>query len=221
MIESLAKNLEVWSGPLLNGTILTVFLTFTSFAVGLSLGLVLALARLNRKLWYFYWPAQTFVELIRGTPLIVQLFYLFFVLPFVGITMDPITTGILGLGINYGAYMSEVYRGGIEAVERGQWEAAHALAMPTSLIMRAVVLPQAFRIIIPPMGNYFVALFKDTAIVATISITELLFTARLIASQTFQYLQVYTIVLVIYFVISYPASRAVARLERYMRIADR
>jgi ectoine/hydroxyectoine ABC transporter permease protein EhuD len=215
------ENLREWSGPLLNGTFLTIFLTFTSFAVGLSLGLVLALARLNKQRWYFYWPAQAFVEVIRGTPLIVQLFYLFFVLPFVGITMSPITTGILGLGVNYGAYMSEVYRGGIEAVDRGQWEAAHALAMPNSLIMRAVVLPQAFRVIIPPMGNYFVSLFKDTAIVATISITELLFTARLIASQTFQYLQIYTVVLVIYFVISYPASRAVAWLERRMRITDR
>ena len=132
--------------------------------------------------------------------------------------MNPIVTGILGLGINYGAYMSEVYRAGIEAIDRAQWEAAHALAMPTSLILRLVVLPQAFRIVIPPMGNYLVSLFKDTAIVATISIQELLFSARLLASQTFQYLAIFTAVLVIYFVISYPASRGVAWLERHLRI---
>lgn len=207
-----------WGPPLLRGTALTVFLTVASFAFALVLGLVLALARLNRRRWYLYTPAQAFIELVRGTPLLVQLFYLFFVLPFVGITMSPILTGILGLGINYGAYMSEIYRAGIEAIDRSQWEAAHALAMPTPLIMRRIVLPQAVRIIIPPMGNYLVSLFKDTAIVATISIQELTFTARLLASQTFQYLAIFTAVLVLYFVISYPASRGVAWLERRLRI---
>jgi polar amino acid transport system permease protein len=208
-----------WTPALLRGTALTIFLTVASFAFALVLGLVLALARLSRRQWYLYGPAQGFVEFVRGTPLLVQLFYLFFVLPFVGITMNPIVTGILGLGINYGAYMSEVYRAGIEAIDRSQWEAAHALAMPTALILRIVVLPQAFRIIIPPMGNYLVSLFKDTAIVATISIQELLFSARLLASQTFQYFAIFTAVLVIYFLISYPASRGVAWVERRLRIA--
>jgi polar amino acid transport system permease protein len=207
-----------WGPPLLRGTTLTIFLTVASFAFALVLGLVLALARLNRQRWYLYQPAQGFVEFVRGTPLLVQLFYLYFVLPFIGITMNPILTGILGLGINYGAYMSEVYRAGIEAIDRSQWEAAHALAMPTPLILRIVVLPQAFRIVIPPMGNYLVSLFKDTAIVATISIRELLFSARLLAAETFQYFAIFTAVLVIYFAISYPASRGVAWLERRMRI---
>jgi polar amino acid transport system permease protein len=207
-----------WGPPLLRGTALTIFLTFASFALALVLGLVLALARLDRRRWYAYAPAQAVVELVRGTPLLVQLFYLFFVLPFVGITLDPILTGVLGLGINYGAYMSEVYRAGIEAIDRSQWEAAHALAMPTPLILRVVVLPQAFRIVVPPMGNYLVSLFKDTAIVATISIQEVTFTARLLASQTFQYVAIFTAVLVIYLAISYPASRGVAWLERRLRI---
>jgi polar amino acid transport system permease protein len=184
----------------MRGTALTIFLTVASFVFALVLGLVLALARLNRQRWYLYQPAQGFVEFVRGTPLLVQLFYLYFVLPFVGITMNPILTGILGLGINYGAYMSEVYRAGIEAIDRSQWEAAHALAMPTPLILRIVVLPQAFRI------------------VATISIRELLFSARLLAAETFQYFAIFTVVLVIYFAISYPASRGVAWLERRMRI---
>lgn len=203
---------------ILQATLLTIFLTFASFAVGLALGLVLALVRMNRKRWYLWVPAQAFVEFIRGTPLLVQLFYLFFVLPFIGITLDPIVTGIIGLGMNYGAYMSEVYRSGIEAVDRGQWEAAHALAMPWGVIMRLVVLPQAIRIIIPPMGNYLVSLFKDTAILATISITELTFTSRLIAAETFRYLEIFTIVLIIYFLISYPVSRAAIWVERRLRI---
>jgi polar amino acid transport system permease protein len=207
-----------WGPALLRGTGLTIFLTVASFAFALVLGLLLALARLSRRQWYLYAPAQAFVELVRGTPLLVQLFYLYFVLPFVGITMNPIVTGILGLGINYGAYMSEVYRAGIEAIDRSQWEAAHALAMPTPLILRLVVLPQAFRIIVPPMGNYLVSLFKDTAIVATISIQELTFSARLLASQTFEYFAIFTAVLVIYFAISYPASRGAAWVERRLRI---
>lgn len=214
MIERVVE----WGPPLLRGTALTILLTVASFAFALVLGLVLALARLSRQRWYLYRPAQAVVELVRGTPLLVQLFYLYFVLPFVGITMNPIVTGILGLGINYGAYMSEVYRAGIEAIDRSQWEAAHALAMPTPLILRLIVLPQAFRIVIPPMGNYLVSLFKDTAIVATISIRELLFSARLLAAETFQYFAIFTAVLVIYFAISYPASRGVAWLERRMRI---
>ncbi len=207
-----------WGPPLLRGTALTIFLTVASFAFALVLGLVLALARLSRRQWYLYAPAQGFVELVRGTPLLVQLFYLYFVLPFIGITMDPVVTGILGLSVNYGAYMSEVYRAGIQAIDRSQWEAAHALAMPTPLILRIVVLPQAFRIIVPPMGNYLVSLFKDTAIVATISIQELTFSGRLLASQTFQYVPIFTAVLVIYFAISYPASRGAAWVERRLRI---
>lgn len=207
-----------WGPPLLRGTALTIFLTFASFIFALVLGLLLALARLNPHRWYFYNTSLALVEFVRGTPLLVQLFYLYFVLPFVGITLDPIVTGILGLGLNYGAYMSEVFRAGIEAIDRSQWEGAHALAMPNTLIMRLIVLPQAIRIIIPPMGNYLISLFKDTAIVATISIEEVTFTGRLLASQTFQYLPIFTIVLVIYFVLSYPASRGVTWLERRMRI---
>lgn len=214
MLDFLAE----WGPALLHGVELTIILTLVSYALALVLGLVLALARLNRKRWYFYWPAAIFVEVIRGTPLLLQLFYLFFVLPFLGIYLPPIAAGVLGLAINYGAYMSEIYRSGIEAVDAGQWEAAHALAMPFSKIMRLIVLPQAFRIIIPPMGNYFVSLFKDTALVSTISITELMYTSRLIAAQTFQYLMVFTIAMVIYFVISFPAARSVQWLERRMRI---
>jgi polar amino acid transport system permease protein len=210
--------LNQWGPALWAGTVLTIGISLGSYVLGLFLGLVLALARLDRRRGYLYWPAQIFIEIIRGTPLLLQLFYLFFVLPFFGIQLSPIVAGILGLGINYGAYMSEIYRAGIEAVDAGQWEAAHALAMQWTRIMRFVVLPQAIRIIIPPMGNYLVSLFKDTALVSTISITELMYTSRLIAAQTFQYVMTFTIAMAIYFVISYPAARGVEWLERRMRI---
>lgn len=203
--------------PLLAGTGLTIFLTISSFIVAVGIALVLAFTRLNRARWYF-WPAQGVVQLVRSTPLLLQLFYLFYVLPFLGVRIDPIPAGILGLGINYGAYMSEVVRAGIVAVSRGQWEAAFALGMSYPLAMRRVVLPQAIRIITPPLGNYFVSLFKDTALVATISITELLFTARLLAAETFHYFEIFTLTFVIYFAISYPAAKAVMWLERRLRI---
>jgi polar amino acid transport system permease protein len=123
-------------------------------------------------------------------------------------------SGALRLGIDCGAYLSEVFRAGIEAVDRGQWEAAGALGLSRGRTLRLVVLPQAIRIVIPPIGNYFISLFKDTALVSTISIPELIFTGQLIAADTFKYLQVYSIIFVIYLIISYPASVGVRRLER-------
>jgi ectoine/hydroxyectoine ABC transporter permease protein EhuD len=210
--------LNEWAPALLAGTALTLGISIASYALALLLGLLLALARLERRRWYLYWPAQIFIEVIRGTPLLLQLFYLFFVLPFFGIQLSPLVAGILGIAINYAAYMSEIYRAGIEAVDAGQWEASHALALPFTTIMRFVVLPQAVRIVIPPMGNYLVSLFKDTALVSTISITELMYTSRLIAAQTFQYVMTFTVAMFIYFAISYPAARGVAWLERRMRI---
>ena len=204
-----------WGPALLRGTALTIFLTVASFAVALVLGLVLALARMNRRSWYLYAPAEGFVEFVRGTPLLVQLFYLYFVPPFVGITMNPILTGILGLGINYGAYMSEVYRAGHRG-HRPLPVGGCARARDADPAHPASSYPRRSGLL-PPM-ELPRDLFKDTAIVATISIRELLFSARLLASETFQYFAIFTAVLVIYFAISYPASRGVAWLERRMRI---
>ena len=117
MLAVVSRWLE-WGPALLRGTALTVGLTFGSFAFALVLGLALALARLNPQRWYLHRPAQGLIEFVRGTPLLVQLFYLYFVLPFIGITLNPIVTAIVGLGVNYGAYMSEIYRAGIEAIDR-------------------------------------------------------------------------------------------------------
>lgn len=210
------QNLLAWGPDLWTGTKITVFLTFASMALALAMGLFLALARLSHRR-SVAGPAAVFVELIRGSPLLLQLFYIFYVFPFFGLRLSNVVAGILGLAINYAAYLSEVFRAGIEAVDRGQWEAASALGMRWGHTMRLVILPQALRIVIPPVGNYFISLFKDTALVSTISIPELLFTGQLIAADTFKYLQVYSFIFVIYIIISYPASRGVKWLEHRLR----
>jgi ectoine/hydroxyectoine ABC transporter permease protein EhuD len=202
----------------LSGTGLTVFLTISSMSIALTLALPIALARSARHRVVRI-LASVYVDFFRGTPLLLQLFYLYFVLPYVGIRMPALVAGIAGLSLNYAAYLSEVYRATIDAVDRGQREAAFALGMSESLAFRRVVLPQALRIAVPPIGNYLIAMFKDTALVAVIAVKELLFTAQGLANTTYQYLEVFTIVFIIYFAISYPASVLVKRLER--RLAKR
>ena len=219
-MSNFSRDLLAWAPDLWHATQITVFLTVVSMAVALVIGLLLALARISpsRALRL---PATVFVELIRGTPLILQLFYIFYVLPFFNIRLEKMQAGILGLALNYGAYLSEVFRAGIEAVDHGQWEAAKALGLRRSQTLRLVILPQAMRIVVPPVGNYFISLFKDTALVSTISIAELVFTGQLIAAESFKYLQVYSIIFVIYLVISYPASLGVGVLERHLNRARR
>jgi polar amino acid transport system permease protein len=215
------NNLTSWLPPLLDGAKLTIGLTVVSMAVALVLGLMLALCRLNSRRLYLYWPATVVVEIIRGTPLLLQLFYVYYVFPFIGIRLSPFTAGVIGLSLNYGAYLSEVYRSGIRAVDRSQWEAAEALAMSPALTMRRVILPQAIRIIIPPVGNYFVSLFKDTALASTIGLSELLFAGQRLASENYQYFQLFTIVFVMYFVISYPVMLGVKWLEKRLTVQPR
>jgi polar amino acid transport system permease protein len=201
---------------LLDGVRVTLLLTFATMPIALLLGLLLALGRLNGSKWYIAVPITAFIEVIRGTPLILQLFYIYFVLPYAGMRLDPIVAGIIGLSLNYAAYLSEVFRSGIAAVDTSQWEAGRALSMSEGAVMRRIILPQALRIVIPPVGNYFISLFKDTALVSTIGVAELLFSGRLLASQSYQYLQVFTIVFIIYFIVSFPAQRGMRRLENYL-----
>jgi polar amino acid transport system permease protein len=205
---------------LLEGTWITVQLTVVSMAVALAIGLVVALMRLSggRLLRL---PAAAFVEFVRGTPLLLQIFYIYYVLPTIPgleLRLDPFPAGVISLSLNYGAYLSEVYRAGIQAVPWGQREAAVSTGMSGAAVMRHVVLPQAIRIVIPPVGNYFISLFKDSALTAIITIPELLRVGNLLAAATFRHFQVYTMVALIYLAISYPASLAVQYLERRLRV---
>lgn len=208
------NNLVDWLPDLLDGVWVTVLLTFATMPIALVLGLVFALCRLDGVRHIFAWPAAAIVEALRGTPLLLQLFYIYFVLPYLGVRFDPISAAIIGLSLNYAAYLSEVFRSGIAAVDKSQWEAGLALSMSHGAVLRRIILPQATRIVIPPVGNYFVSLFKDTALVSTIGVADLMFTGRLIASETFQHLQIFTTIFVIYFIISFPAMRGVRRLEK-------
>ena len=216
MREFISNCIEWWP-ELWAGLKLTVLLTFASMAVALVIGLALALAQLRGAPQLTRVAAVIFVEFIRGTPLLLQLFYIFYVFPFFGLRLPPVAAAIIGLAMNYGAYLSEVFRAGIEAVGHGQWEGARALGMHARVYMPFVILPQAIRIVIPPVGNYFISLFKDTALVSTISLGDLMFQGQLIAAENFKYLQIYSMIFVIYLVISYPASRLIVALERHLR----
>jgi His/Glu/Gln/Arg/opine family amino acid ABC transporter permease subunit len=203
-------------GPLLAGLLITIELTFVVIVLSLGFALLVALGGMSRWL-LLRWVIKAYIELMRGTPLLLQLIYIYYVLPEIGIRLDAFTAGVIGLTLNYSAYISEVYRGGILAVPKGQHDAAAALGMTRALAMRRIVLPQAIRIVIPTLGNYFISLFKDTALCSVVSIQEVVFTAQIVAARNFQYFTLYTVVGAMYFLVSFPAARLVGWLERRTR----
>lgn len=201
---------------LLRGLWITVQATFLGIAIALVLGLVLALLRRSR-LRIVSWPVGLVVEFIRSTPLVVQLFVLFFVLPSYDIVLSAFTAGVIGLGVHYACYTSEVYRAGIEGVPRGQWEAATSLNLDTVTTWRRIVLPQAIPAVIPALGNYFVAMFKDAPLLATITVVDVLGEARFEAGRSFRSTEPYTIAGVLFLAVSLPAAALVRYLERRFR----
>lgn len=202
---------------LLAGTWVTVKLTIVSMCFALALGLLLGMARASHRAMLRV-PAATFIDIMRGTPLILQIFYIYYALPLIGIELEAFVSGIIALSLNYAAYLAEVFRSGIQAIPKGQWEASYSLGLPTRLTMQKIVLPQALRIVIPPAGNYFIALFKDSALVSVISLSELMRSGQLLAATTYKHFEIFTMVAAIYLAISYPASWLVAWLERRFRI---
>ena len=200
-------------GPLLGGLLLTVELTFVVITLSLVCALEVALAGMSRFA-LLRWLVKAYIEVIRGTPLLLQLIYVYYVLPEIGIRLNAFAAGVLALTLNYSAYISEVYRSGIQAIAKGQHDAAAALGMTHALAMRRIILPQAIRIVVPTLGNYFIGLFKDTALCSAVSIQELVFTAQVQAALNFQYFTLYTVVAAMYFLVSFPAARLVNYLER-------
>jgi ectoine/hydroxyectoine ABC transporter permease protein EhuD len=203
-------------GPLLAGLSITVTLTLIVIVLALVLGLAVALARLYAPRWVG-WIAAAYVEIIRGTPLLLQLIYIYYVLPEIGIRLSAFTAAIIGLTLNYAAYISEVYRAGIVAVAKGQSDAAAALGMTRGLALRRIILPQAIRTVIPALGNFLISLFKDTALCSVVSVQEVLFTAQIMAARDYQYFTLYTVVGIFYFAVGFPAARFVDWLERRTR----
>jgi polar amino acid transport system permease protein len=199
---------------LLKGAVVTVQITIGALLLSSLLGLVLALMKLSpfRALSL---TASTIVNVIRGLPIIVQLFYIYFVIPELGIQLSAFQASIIGLGIAYSAYQAENFRAGIEAIDSGQIEAAKSIGMKSRLIMRRVVLPQAIRIALPPYGNTAVMILKDSSLASTITVAEMTRAGQLIAASTFQNTTVYTMVALLYLALSLPLIFGVSRLERY------
>ncbi|MCQ9133598.1 MULTISPECIES: ectoine/hydroxyectoine ABC transporter permease subunit EhuD [Streptomyces] len=193
-----------------------VLVTLQALAVGsliaFALGLVWALAQRSARAWV-RWPVVAVTEFIRNTPLLVQLFFLFYVVPNFGPSMSPLTTGIVGLGLHYSTYTAEVYRAGIDGVPAGQWEAATALSLSRGRTWRVVILPQAIRRVVPPLGNYVIAMLKDSPMIATIGAFDMLGEAQTFSNETFT-TEALTVVGVAFIVIAYPASLLIRVLER-------
>ncbi|QNS06069.1 ectoine/hydroxyectoine ABC transporter permease subunit EhuD [Streptomyces xanthii] len=196
-----------------DGVLVTLQALVLGSLISFSLGLVWALA-LRAPTRFVRWPVGAFTEFIRNTPLLVQLFFFFFVLPEWGVQASALTTGVLALGLHYSTYTAQVYRAGIEAVPVGQWEAARALSLPYRRTWSAVILPQAIRRVVPALGNYVIAMLKDTPLLAAIGVLEMLQRARLEAAQTFQYTEALTVVGVAFILIAYPSSLLLRALER-------
>jgi polar amino acid transport system permease protein len=197
---------------LLRGLWVTVQATLLGFALALPLGLAWTLLRRSR--WRLLRTAAgSWVELIRSTPLLVQLFFLYYLMPKAGLSLSPLLTGVIALGLHYSAYTAEIYRAGLDGVPRGQWEAATALNLTPAQTMRRVILPQAIPPVLPALGNRLIALFKDSPLLLAITVPELLQRAKLIGAETFRYLEPVTLVGVLFLIVSLLSAWLVRRLE--------
>ncbi len=198
---------------ILIGLTVTLKAAAAGFAIALILGLVFALLRRSR-LKVISWTTAVVVEFLRDTPLLVQLFFLYYVLPNFGIVLPAFLTGAIALGLQYAAYTSEVYRGGIEAVQRGQWEAATALNLTRMQTYRDIIIPQAVPRIVPAMGNYLVAMIKETPVLSIITVLEMMGLANMIGERTFEYLVPLTLVGLIFLLLTLICSAGLHRLQK-------
>lgn len=200
---------------LIKASVVTLQVTAGSLALALVLGIFVAVARISSFKSLSY-PALIYTDVMRGTPALVQLFIIYFGLSDLGLEFDPISAAIIGLGLNGAAYVGEIYRAGIVAIHRGQIEAALSLGMTPVRAMRYIILPQAVRIVLPPLTNYAILLVKDTAIISTIAAPEVMFEARRIVQATFMHSvsgQIYLMAAFIYMAITLPMSYVAKRLE--------
>jgi polar amino acid transport system permease protein/cystine transport system permease protein len=212
-ITSFIEHLPEFLPVLLAAAVNTLIVTAGALVVALVLGLVVALARVS-PLRPVSILARIYIEIIRGTPAITQLFIIYFGLPAVGLQIDSIPAAIIGLGMNGAAYTAENYRAGIAAVHRGQIEASLSLGLTPIDAMRYVILPQAVRIVIPPLTNYSISLLKDSAIVQTIAVPEIMFYARSLVSKTYLSMEIYLLVAMIYLAMTLPMARLSRWLEQ-------
>ncbi len=204
---------QEYIGVLLQGLKLTVVLALAVLSLSLFFAIPVALARMSSSPLIRV-PIDIYVELMRTTPLLLQLIYIYYVLPQAGIRLDPFTAGVVGLTLHYSAYIGEVYRAGINGVPRGQRHAAEALGMTRFLAFRQIILPQALRLVVPALGNYFITIFKDTALTSVMSVQELMFSGEIISARTYQYFTMYTLTGILYVAVGYPSALLVGYVER-------
>lgn len=186
------------------------------YAIAIVLGLVFSVAQ---RTPYFLVTVvvRELIEVIRSTPLLLQIFFIFYVGPQFGVRLSPWTAGLIAIGLHYAAYLSEVYRGGIESVPRGQWEAALSVNMPIITTYRRIILPQALPVAIAGMGNYLVGIFKDTPMLSVIGVAELMHAANSVGAHSYRYLEPYTIVGAIFLILSLCAAFLIRIFERWVR----
>ena len=202
---------------LLHASMTTIGITLVAFVLALVLGLILAMMRRSQSR-LLSWPATGVIEFIRSTPLLIQLYFLFYVLPEYGVIMSALTAGMVGLALHYACYVAEVYRAGLDSVPRGQWEAAKAMSLSPWNVYRSIVLPQAIRPVIPALGNYLIAMFKDTPVLSAITVVELMLQAKNIGSQSFRYIEPITLTGLFFLLISLIVALLVRRLEAHLRM---
>ncbi|MEQ2527427.1 amino acid ABC transporter permease [Bacillaceae bacterium CLA-AA-H227] len=205
--------------PMLEGAILyTIPLTLITFVLGLILAVLTALARIS-KIKILQYIARIYISAIRGTPLLVQLFIIFYGLPTLGLTIDPFPSAVIGFSLNIGAYASEIIRAAILSIPKGQWEAGYSIGMSYTQAMRRIILPQASRVSVPPLSNTFISLVKDTSLASLILVTEMFRRAQEIAATNYEFLLLYTEAAILYwiicFILSIGQGRLEARFDRY------
>jgi cystine transport system permease protein len=206
----------IWSsfGPIVTGAVTgTIPLTLASFAIGLALALLVALMRLSRNA-VVSGLARFYVSVIRGTPLLVQLFVIFYGLPSLGVKLDPWPSAIIAFSLNIGGYAAEVIRAAILSVPKGQWEAGHTIGMSRGQSLRRIILPQAARVSVPPLSNTFISLVKDTSLASLILVTELFRNAQQIAAFSQEFMVLYLEAALVYWIICLALSSGQSLLER-------
>jgi polar amino acid transport system permease protein len=216
-MDRLIQNIVDFFPVLLKGTVYTIEISAAAIILSTAWGFILSLALISKRFW-IQKPARFYVNIIRGTPLLVQMFYVYFVFPDLGIHLNAIQAGILGLSLCYGAYHAEIFRAGIISIVKGQWEAAKAIGLKPFQVMAKIILPQATRLILPPMGTSYIILVKDSSLASAITVRELTRSGQLIASTTFENMQVFTMVALIYIVITQVLAWVIHRAERKYRI---
>ncbi|MGK9168427.1 ectoine/hydroxyectoine ABC transporter permease subunit EhuD [Inquilinus limosus] len=200
---------------LIRASLITVQATVLGFVIAAILGLAFAIGRMYGPRWLAV-PLTGFIEGVRSTPLLIQIFFIYFVLPQFGLALDAMTAGVLALGLHYATYCSEVYRAGLANVARGQWEASTALNLSPFHTFRDIIIPQAIPPVVPALGNYLIALFKDTPLLSAIAVLELMQTAKIIGSENFRYTEPITIVGIIFLIFSLVAAVLVRLVETWL-----